>query len=228
MPGPSNMYEYESTEGRATRNPHVTVVTDPSRCKLCGKRGRHPSINVVPDQLLPFFHASDDAWETRKLKEDLAGVLGKAGASASLGVEELRRIARWKLGSQWGRVEGHLSQLTEDLVRCVTGATLALSGHDLPDEIATRVSLDLLRSLPGVGMGVASAVLALTLPDHYCVIDFRGWRALFHPQERREFTKAHYLTYRAGVICLARQLDRSVQDVDHALWELDRHRQASK
>ena len=75
-------------------------------------------------------------------------------------------------------------------------------------------------------MGIASATLALTTPDDYCVIDFRGWRALFS-EERKQFTEGQYLRYRAGVRCLADQLGWSVQDTDHALWDLDRSQSLS-
>ena len=34
-------------------------------------------------------------------------------------------------------------------------------------------------------MGIASATLALMTPDDYCVIDFRGWRALFSEERSR-------------------------------------------
>ena len=68
---------------------------------------------------------------------------------------------------------------------------------------------------------MASAVLALTFPDDYRVAYFRGWRALFG-EDRREFTTSQYLTYRAAADCVAHMLDWSVQERNHALWELGR------
>jgi len=45
------------------------------------------------------------------------------------------------------------------------------------------VRLGLLVALSGVGVPVASAALALTEPQQCCVVDFRGWRAVF--EEKR-------------------------------------------
>ena len=84
--------------------------------------------------------------------------------------------------------------------------------------------MDALRSLPGIGIGVGSATLALTLPERYCVIDFRGWRALFS-RDRRTFGLGHYLDYVHEVSRLATELGRHPQEVDLALWELDKLRE---
>ena len=140
---------------------------------------------------------------------------------AFLGLEEFRQITRWKLGRQLKRVP-QLEQLTESLVRSVTRAAFHLhADHEPSDAVAASVCLSVLTSLPGVGVPVASAVLALTFPDDYCVVDFRGWRALFG-EDRRAFTTNQYLAYRAAVHCIAHMLDWSVQETDPALWELDR------
>ena len=93
-------------------------------------------------------------------------------------------------------------------------------GSDDPDyELETRVRL--LCSIRGVGVGVASAVLALTEPASYCVIDFRGWRQLFG-EERRFFSVEQYKKYVKAVRTLARELRWPVQEVDLAIWEYDR------
>ncbi len=62
-----------------------------------------------------------------------------------------------------------------------------------------RVSFEALQScflyaMRGVGVLVASAVLALMFPDDYAVIDFRGWRQLFN-QERSSFSIGDYKKY---------------------------------
>ena len=108
-------------------------------------------------------------------------------AYAFLGLDDFQRITRWKLGRQLKRVP-QLEQLTESLVRSVTRAAFHLhADHEPSDAIATSVCLGVLTSLPGVGVPVATAVLALTFPDDYCVVDFRGWRALFGEDRRDGF-----------------------------------------
>jgi len=162
-----------------------------------------------------------DIAETRELRQHIAKMLRYRTPYAFLGLDDFQRITRWKLGHQLGRVP-QLEQLTDGLVRSVTRAAFHLhADHEPSDAVAASVCVGVLTSLPGVGVPVASAVLALTFPDDYCVVDFRGWRALFG-EERRAFTTAQYLAYRSAVDCLARLLGWSVQATDHALWELDR------
>lgn len=188
-------------------------------CLRC--HARHPPVVVEPEQLRLVRGSELDIAETRELKQHIARALRLRAPYAFLGLDDFRRIARWKLGRQLGRVRP-LEQLTEGLVRSVTRTAFHLhADHKRSDAVAASVCVGVLTSLPGVGVGVASAVLALTFPDDYCVVDFRGWRALFG-EDRRTFTTTQYLAYRAAVDCMAHLLDWSVQETDHALWELDR------
>ncbi|MDE0260177.1 MAG: hypothetical protein OXR82_17550 [Gammaproteobacteria bacterium] len=188
-------------------------------CPRCN--ARHPPVVVEPGQLRPLRGTELDATETRELKQHIAEMLRHRMPYAFLGLEEFREITRWKLGRQLKRVP-QLEQLTEELVRGVTEAAFNLhAAHKPSDAVAASVCVGVLTSLPGVGVPVASAVLALTFPQAYCVVDFRGWRALFG-EDRRAFTTNHYLAYRTAVDCIAHMLDWSVQETDHALWELDR------
>jgi hypothetical protein len=67
---------------------------------------------------------------------------------------------------------------------------------------------------------VASAILALTEPERNCVIDFRGWRAVFN-DERREFDTPAYILYLTKIRNLAQELGWPVQEADLAVWEYD-------
>ena len=78
-----------------------------------------------------------------------------------------------------------------------------------------------LTELSGVGIGVASAILALVDPEHYCVIDFRGWRAAFG-EMRRSFSTRDYNKYLSEVRRLAEVLGWTPQETDLAIWEYDR------
>lgn len=187
-------------------------------CEKCGW-AIHATVQVDREGLRPFYRTSEDAAETERLKEYLAGIQRDRRPHVLLRKDELLRIARWKLKKQFGRNERHFSDLTNGVVQAVSRVAFSLPVQDLSDEVRTRVQLRLLSSLPGVEIGIASAILALMMPGDYCAIDFRGWRALFS-QERKQFTDGQYLRYRAGVRCLARQLEWSVQDTDLALWEL--------
>ena len=135
--------------------------------------------------------------------------------------DELDKIADWKLMGQYDRTRRHLEKLTDALVKPVTKAAFQVSDSDF--NVETSVRLDVLGSLPGIRIGVASATLALTFPETYCVIDFRGWRALFSEDRTGQtFSVKHYLKYVHEVRCLAEELDRQPQEVDFALWEFDK------
>src|SRR5438552_964082 len=90
---------------------------------------------------------------------------------------ELEEILRWKLRSQFGRRKARREGNTDDVVQAVTRVALSIEHSNPAYEMELRVGM--LSALRGVGVPVASAVLALAFPDHYCVVDFRGWRQVF-------------------------------------------------
>ena len=138
-------------------------------CRRCN--ARHPPVVVEPEQLRPVRGSELDIAETRELKQYIARALRHRAPYAFLGLDDFRRIARWKLGRQLGRVRS-LEQLTESLVRSVTRAAFHLhADHKRSDAVAASVCVGVLTSLPGIGVPVASAVLALTFPDDYCVVE---------------------------------------------------------
>src|SRR6266487_561614 len=67
----------------------------------------------------------------------------------------------------------------------------------------------------------AFAIAHPTDPEHYCVIDFRGWRAVFG-EMRRSFSTRDYNKYLTAVRNLAEILGWTPQETDLAIWEYDR------
>jgi hypothetical protein len=138
--------------------------------------------------------------------------------------DELDRVFRWKLRSQYERQAKYRARNSEPAYRAVTEAVFKVVGPTPQYECAVRVCL--LVALPGVGVPVASAILALTEPQQYCVVDFRGWRALFE-EERTAFSIGEYWRYRNEVARVAVDLGWTVQEADLAIWEYDRRRSQS-
>jgi len=134
---------------------------------------------------------------------------------------ELDRVFQWKLRGQYGRQSARRMRNSEDAYHAVTEAVFKVVNPQFEYECMIR--LGLLSVLPGVGVPVASAVLALTEPQQYCVVDFRGWRTVFG-EERQSFSIADYLRYGAEVARLAADLGWPVQEADLAIWEYDRRR----
>jgi hypothetical protein len=135
-----------------------------------------------------------------------------------LTAEELAKIFRWKLRGQYGGQAAFRAKNSDSAYRAVTEAVFKIVESDLAHECAVR--LGLLRALPGIGVPVASSVLALTDPQRYCVVDFRGWRAVFG-EERTAFSIPDYLRYRTEVAKLAEELGWAVQETDLAIWTYD-------
>lgn len=161
-----------------------------------------------------------DYMETRRLKAELRR-LRKRRRPFYLTGAELNQILLWKFG---GRVHGRRnskSKNPESLVRAITGLALQIRHPDEDYQIELRIRL--LTAMRGVSIMVASAILALSFPDEYAVIDFRVWRQLFG-RRKYAFTVRDYVKYMRVMRGLARRLGWPVQEVDHAIWEYDRRK----
>jgi hypothetical protein len=179
---------------------------------------------IDPEVLRPLRDAAEDYQETENLKHRLRN-LKHQRPDFYLTSDELDCIFRWKLRGQYRRID--FSENTDSGYRAITRAAFSIKEANAAYEATLR--LKVLMSLPGVGIGVASAILALCDPDNYCVIDYRGWHAAFG-EIRHEFEPSHYLRYLRKVKCLANALnwtpqgkvpDWSPQEVDLALWVFD-------
>jgi hypothetical protein len=129
--------------------------------------------------------------EAERLKARLARARDKR-VPLYLSREEFLAICRWKLGDQYSRAARLLESSSEKRIKGVTLMALAFKDKDVEFELAGRLTI--LRLLPGVGIGVASAILALCFPKTYAAIDSGVWRALFG-EPRSSFEVADYRRY---------------------------------
>jgi len=173
---------------------------------------------ITAAQLVPYRTSSVDYALTEHLKARFAQ-LRRERRPLYLTFEEFDEILRWKLRGQYGRQRERRKVNTEDVIRTVTGAALTVTHPDEEYEIELRVSI--LCALRGVGVPVASAVLALVFPERYAVIDFRGWRQVFG-EKKITFSIRDYKKYLVEIRRLADELNWPVQEVDLAIWEYDR------
>ncbi|MBC7242457.1 MAG: hypothetical protein H5T60_08435 [Anaerolineae bacterium] len=173
---------------------------------------------ITAVQLIPYRTASDDYASAEHLKAHCAR-MKQERHPMYLTLDELDRVLQWKLRGQYGRQRERRKANTDAVVRFVTGAALSIEHPDLDYEIELRFGI--LCSLRGVGVPVASAILALVFAERYAVIDFRGWRQVFG-EERTAFSVSDYKRYLRAVQNLAQELGWSVQEVDLAIWEYDR------
>jgi hypothetical protein len=101
--------------------------------------------------------------ETQKLIEELA-VVRKRGF---LTKPELEKICRWKSA----RVIKLICSNNEEKIKNITKSTFAARSE--------QKKLELLRKLRGVSVPMASAILTLTNPKRYGVVDIRVWQLLY-------------------------------------------------
>lgn len=173
---------------------------------------------ITARQIRPLRTAAPDFEDTEQLKKTMKG-LRKKRHPLFLTARDLEAVFRWKLGSQYGRQKTLRGSNSDSTYRAVTRAAFAVKSDDRDNELVVRTGV--LVALRGVGVPVASAILALADPDSYCVIDFRGWRAAYG-ELRRDFSIPQYRRYRNDVTALANRLRWSTQETDLAIWELDR------
>lgn len=173
---------------------------------------------IRPEDLQDLKTAAPDYDETEALKQKLR-LLRETRIPFFLEAAELEPIFKWKLGSQYRR--GLWQRSTNSNAAYLIATKAAFEVHEAELEYQIELSFGFLTALRGVGVPVASAILALVEPSKYCVIDFRGWRLLFG-ERRASFGIGHYKRYLAQVKKLSNELGWSPQETDLAIWELDR------
>jgi hypothetical protein len=173
---------------------------------------------IKSSQLAKYRTSSNDYAFTEQLKTRFAKIRRQRNP-LFLNSSEFDNILHWKLRGQYGRQYEMRKTNSESNIIIVTGAAFTITNVDPNYELELR--LDILCSLRGVGVPVASAVLALVFPEKYCVIDFRGWRQIFN-ENKNMFSISDYKKYLCEISKLAAELQWSIQEVDLAIWEFDR------
>lgn len=177
-------------------------------------------INI--NDILPLREASDDYSHTEKIKARFNAIKDYR-VPLYINLKEFDEILLWKLRNQYGRQKDLRRMNTESVVQDVTRLALSIQHED--KEYETELKIGLLCSIKGVGVPVASSILALIFPNDYCVIDFRGWRQVFG-EMKNTFSISDYKRYLSEVRKIAEEISWPVQEVDLAIWELDRRRNA--
>ncbi len=173
---------------------------------------------ITAEQIAPFRSSSDDYDLTEQLKSRFAR-LRRERQPLYLTQSEFDDISKWKLRGQYGRQREIRAVNTEGTIETVTGAALSIVHPDQGYEAELKVGI--LCCLRGVGVPVASAVLALVFPEKYGVVDFRGWRQVFD-EIKTAFSATDYERYLGEIRRLANELGWLPQEVDLAIWEYDR------
>ncbi len=179
---------------------------------------------ITAAQITHFRYSSPDYEETQRLKQKLAHIrLGQE--HCFLTPEDFDEICMWKLRSQYER--GEMDRLNNTDNQIFEASAKAFANPTCHTDSQTTLRLKALTELSGVAIPVASAILALVFPNNLAVIDVRGWRQMFGPQQSGKDKETfesikEYLRYLDKLTTLSASLDWPVQDVDLAVWEFDR------
>jgi hypothetical protein len=158
---------------------------------------------------------SDTDWQkTQELISELRAYR-ESQPGRGLTPELFDRIVAWKLRRQRLRTEGRRKPITAAMLASITECAFTLS-HDHRRTLAA-VRTEVLASLPGVGTGLASAILTLVFPDTYAVVDFRVWRVIFD-EKKLAFTVPDYLKYLGEIWQLSAETSWSPQKTDYLTW----------
>jgi hypothetical protein len=125
----------------------------------------------------------------------------------ALNLHELYDAAHWKSPRASKRVR---TQNPDRVVRLITKFALKMS-----DE---RFKIRLLSTLDGIGVPRASAILAMSDPKKYGVIDTNAWYALTG-KYRSSFDDDDWMWYLCQIRRLARKFRKTAREIELALWE---------
>ena len=164
------------------------------------------------------FDYNDSDWvTTATLKLKIAEHV-TAHPGTGLTLDLFNQIVTWKLDRQEGRTR-HMrgARLREGFISQITNCAFTLSHPD--QDSLTRGRLMVLQGISGVGMGIASAILALTFPERYGVIDDIVWKVIYGTK-KESFWIADYSKYLADLLAASVSLGWPPQEVDFFAWKM--------
>jgi len=155
------------------------------------------------DQLSYEFHYNDD--ETADLHQ-------RINNNAQIGIDDLRRIALWKID----RVLSVSDETIEKLRNLAVQENLKIEDEIVKEVIGELVSSD------GIGFPMASAILKFLKPDVFPIIDVRAYRALTGSKPYyTTYTYDKYKEYAQKLQADAKNKNRPLKDMDEQLYCFD-------
>lgn len=155
---------------------------------------------------------ADHPWWTLKEKE----IGDRLRIAKELTKDDLVEIVEWKFKDLEGRrkkvlalIEQNNDEEIRSISKCVFGSGYK---HD-----AQKV--DLLRTLHGVGVAVASTILTFYNPREYCVFDIHVWRELFGKEPLDLYTTENYLKVLSKLRKEAEKYNLDVRIVEKAYFK---------
>jgi hypothetical protein len=123
--------------------------------------------------------------------------------------EHLESVIRWKTLAQGGRAAAlteSLKRVSDEEIVLVTNAGLSI------DHLRTQI--EVLSSVPGIGVGVATAALGFVYPESHVVVDYTTYNGVFGAETQSISQKQ--------AVELIQKLRAEYGDSEHTLREIDR------
>ncbi|CEN55522.1 hypothetical protein [Candidatus Methylopumilus turicensis] len=131
----------------------------------------------------------------------------------SLGMDDIRRVALWKLN----RVINIPEDLLKNLSKLATNKSLHFSDETSRSIISALIECD------GVGFPMASSILKFIRPDIYPIIDVRAYRALNGKKiSYGQYSLNLYLDYIDEITKISTSLNIPLREVDEQLYCFDK------
>jgi len=167
--------------------------------------------NLTRHEIENYITEYESFWKTPKGKKDkltFEGIHEALCVNGYLTTPQLKAVALWKTP----RVSKIVNEKNDpdQIVREITAFALKI-----PDE---KYKIRLLCSLDGIGIPRASAILAMSDPKKYGVIDVNAWRALTG-EDRRVFNDDNWMFYLAEIRGLASRHGKTSREIDMALMK---------
>ena len=123
-------------------------------------------------------------------------------------------IVIWKSNRAKTKIKRGLSE---------AGATVSSLMRELYAAEKPQDKVENLLALWGIGLAMASAILAVCYPEKFTVLDYRAWETLRDNSvvdlpERYPQSSAGYLEYCSACRQLAERVGLSLRNLDRALW----------
>ncbi len=134
----------------------------------------------------------------------------------SLSIPTYHKILEWQLRGQKSQIRKIITFSPDALVKTITHCYYKI--HHPDEEMKTRIKVQVLLSIPWIGIGISSAIMALHEPQLYGTIDSRSWSVLFQ-KDKKTFSGNDYLKYLKAIRNIADQVECDVQEIDHILWK---------
>ena len=171
------------------------------------------NINEIKEKYKRLISASNPEWQ--EIIELHKIVQQEFQQHECLSLSTLEKVLHWKTDNP-SQIEKILASCPEFLLKSITHCYYKVNHPN--DEMNTRIRVHVLLSLPWIGIGIASAIIALHEPKLYGISDARSWDVLFQ-QTRKSLSKRDYLRYLVGARELAQNVGCDVLELDYILWK---------